>query len=361
MHGGSLMKVGIGTVTFFVLNVTVGCVIRGSDPDEAAVKIVGGTQISLSKDPWTLKIAFPNDPSNFCTATFVSHNTMLTAAHCTDEHPIITLPELGGVQSIKVYQFPLDNVSGIIDANDVAVVVFPDNTAPAHARFATESPKKGDKVVLVGYGSCTEFLGPAASRKRCRGTNEIAKIDVDSRIVTHESTGVYVSKGDSGGPLFTVGNEIVGIANSAESDGSIRSMHTNLFAAKNLAWLRQVVQEGTAVICGLDGRACDNQEPDSASSSDAPALVTKAETMAKQLVAKLLSESTDCSFALDGPVTLTENDTRFTARVAYGATSSLGEQIKIDVSLTEHVNGAAIFSKLKSRGQLAAAFPGCTF
>lgn len=353
------MKITMGVLSGFLL-ISSGCALR-SNNDTATVKVVGGTQIPLSEDPWTLKINFPDDDDreNLCTATFVSHNTMVTAAHCTLQTRVIALPELGGVRSVKVYGYPsrFPALGTIDDPNDVAVVVFPDNTAPAHARLATKEPKKGDAVTLVGYGSCTEFRGPAETLKRCRGTNTIAEIDAETMIVTRESGGVLLSKGDSGGPLFTDGNQIIGVANSGNG---VRSRHANLFAPKNLAFLKTVVRDGKAVICGLEGRSCEGQGSDSRASDQALTPVAKAEALAKQLIEKLNLESRDCSFKQDGSVEMVENNTRFVVEIAYGANTSLDKEMRLNVSLNEHANGSSIFSKLKSTGNLAT-FAGCNF
>lgn len=351
------MTTAIGFVVA-ILIFNTGCAFRGDE--SSTVKVVGGSEISRSEAPWTLKITFPNESNNFCTATFVSHNTMLTAAHCASDHPVITLPELSGVTSVKVYQYPsrFPSLGTIDDANDVAVVVFPDNTAPAYIQLATHEPTKGDAVTLVGYGSCTQFLGPRETMGRCRGTNEIDEIDAETMIVTRGSTGVVLSKGDSGGPLFAAGNKIIGVANAGTG---VVSKHSNLLAPKNFAWLKTVVKDGKAVICGLEGQQCQNPTSGSSASGVASSAVAKAETLAKQLIEKLASESLDCKFKLNGSVMLIENDTRFVARIAYGATTSYGKSIGLDLPLTGQTSGEELFEKLKDADKLEVAFEDCTF
>jgi secreted trypsin-like serine protease len=219
--------------------------------------IVGGDELVPSDRPWALKLTFPNDRENFCTGTFVSHNTMLTAAHCVDEHRVVTLDELGGVRSNAVHQYPRNIVRGVIDANDVAVVLFPDHTAKAFTKLADRAPAKGDSVFLVGYGSCVKFLGPTDTMGRCGGKNVIDAIESDSRIRSTAKDGVFVSKGDSGGPLLTDGDLLIGVANVG--NGKL-SHHANLFSDLNLKWLRKVTKEPGVIVCGLDGRECDDRK-----------------------------------------------------------------------------------------------------
>lgn len=323
--------------------------------DPSAVKIAGGESISLDAQPWTLKITFPNDPDNFCTATFVSHNTMLTASHCAEEHPVITLSERGNIKSIAVYQYPLDIVSGVIDANDIAVIVFPNDTAKKFATFAARAPKKDDHVTLVGYGSCTEFLGPDDTRGRCSGTNVIKSIGSDSRIVTAATGGVVVSKGDSGGPLFIDGNQIAGVANSGTG---AKSYHANLTATENIKWLRSIVSTTNAKICGLDGESCGQSGDNSSQNST---LEAKAHRLTLEFVAKLNSAS-NCVFQAEDAIELVEDNQRFAFVLNYRLANSGEEnQANMNISLTDFEKGKAIFAKLKALGKLETNFSGCSF
>ena len=90
-----------------------------------------------------------------CTGTFVDSTTMITSAHCVDssenggvifvpgDAPNLSTPNFKSVSAIKVFHLGLthenfaDGDSSVeVRASDLAVVVFPEGTAPAVAGLA---------------------------------------------------------------------------------------------------------------------------------------------------------------------------------------------------------------------------------
>ena len=210
-----------------------------------------------------------------CTGTFVSDNTLLTARHCVDpinqdgEGREVTLRRRANVKSIRVVTAP--NVRSF-GSSDLAVVIFPNNTAPAIASMYRKNPKAGDRAVMVGYGQ--SFSGDQAGTKR-KGTNTVTEIDrgmiESSRSTRQNGSGLdtSVAPGDSGGPIFIKG-AIAGVTSWMMEYSA--SGHVDLSSAISLATMKMAVLAGARIPLVQDPAS-----PDVAATDDTIAAATNAE------------------------------------------------------------------------------------
>jgi len=189
-----------------------------------------------------------------CTGTFVSHNTMITAAHCVPEKSGETLTYIPGNEvnlgqttseseavlrtgtealtyirgNIKTEEG--DRISTIESVKDLAIVIFPDNTAPDVMKVRKNNIAGGESVRIVGFGD-TLINDPKSNSIRTKrlGRNQVVKnANLKSQLpdlwilggkgsgqVTDGSADYSLAaQGDSGGPLI-YDDSIVGIASAA--------------------------------------------------------------------------------------------------------------------------------------------------
>jgi hypothetical protein len=188
-----------------------------------------------------------------CTGTFVSDNTMITAAHCVPEDPDDAIYYVPGTSvnlgsdydeqqelfktGIKANGFVRGDIetedakiSTEVSPFDIAIIVFPNDTAPATLPIRSTKLKGGESVDLVGFGD-TEINASESSsiRTKRHGRNKVeSNADLlrglpklwvvageeKTRTTDGSSTYSLASQGDSGGPLL-YNNTITGIASSA--------------------------------------------------------------------------------------------------------------------------------------------------
>ena len=202
-----------------------------------------------------------------CTATAVSDNTLVTAAHCVEQMGIDESGKVNGqicVQSGAArgkcsdsLWMPAEYMSPP-SANlkykwDVAVGVFPRGTFANFFPVQTTAAAVGQEAVLVGYSDDNQTEEGKGSKRW--GRNRVDELRGGVTIITSylgSSDGVAVSPGDSGGPLF-VGCKLTGVASRmSEGESGKISLHTNLTIAENSSWLGALEQKG-GYICGVSG------------------------------------------------------------------------------------------------------------
>ncbi len=226
--------------------------------------IVNGIEMEDSEMPAIVQILFAANGANAkCSAVFVSPNTMLTAAHCTEisghlsKKIKIETGQAVGTESLKILRHP--NYRWNTIDHDVAVVIFPERTANDFMYVADKAPVKNDRVMIVGYGR-TEFDRPAVENKKRKGWNTIERIDSrltffskpDSRNLPGEDA--CSASGDSGGPML-VNEEIVGLSSTisrSRSSGVITGNYANLFFTKHMSFLKNAITQHGAEIRGID-------------------------------------------------------------------------------------------------------------
>ncbi len=226
---------------------------------ESLTKIVGGKHLTLESSD-TVKGVFPilTDNSGLCSATAVSHNTALTAAHCSNSNNSNIVNSRDNVTATQVIMHPQYSPNTNDYTSDYAVLIFPDNTFSEYFSIKASQAKVGDAVVLVGYSPAANN-DPSKGNKRW-GRNVIDGIERGTSAfestsnIEHNSVGV--TGGDSGGPLF-VNCEIVGVTSRSTStqvaqQGQV-ALHTDILVPQNASWLRDVISSSNAKVCGFDG------------------------------------------------------------------------------------------------------------
>lgn len=157
---------------------------------------------------------------SMCTATAVSHSTIITAGHCMGEG------HNGGIYFVDKYNKSHYAVAAISsDKVDAAVVVFANGTFNSYSAILNRTPNVSDTLVLVGFGQ-SDYINnnPIDGHKRVGRNKIIGFADRSGLHITHqESQGDYLhfrsqivstalpgdevmtGRGDSGGPLFIEG------------------------------------------------------------------------------------------------------------------------------------------------------------
>lgn len=182
-----------------------------------------------------------------CTGTFISSSVVLTAAHCVEG---LKDPKNGPLYYArhdaegKIYavalaqsatQYPGYDIKIGSGANDLAIVRFPEGTAPAISEIGV-SPSIGDPFTIVGYGNNDFTYRPTGELQQASGaltlrsgSNVIYKSENDILYFAGVSrasvrglqpgTEVSAGQGDSGGPMFVDG-KLVGVASGVGYGGN---------------------------------------------------------------------------------------------------------------------------------------------
>ncbi|MGE0174183.1 MAG: trypsin-like serine protease [Oligoflexales bacterium] len=234
-------------------------------------------------------VVFVHDgDGGWCTGTFVGHNVLLTATHCIDPRrkdeiyfiDTASVPkdgDLSDFDSVKAKNIFYDGNPGgdtalaMNQANelmDLAVIIFPDNSAPAaSAIYPSTPPHKAAKATLVGYGltDLPNIKNPGRAGIKRVGQNQVVyssptflqEMNLDAKmsgvlaVLGNPEDGAgspsesLASSGDSGGPLF-IDNQLAGVASWVDWDidgqdepHSGITVYTNLNSSASKALIEQ--------------------------------------------------------------------------------------------------------------------------
>lgn len=202
------------------------------------LSITNGIAIPEEQQPSVVLLFMMSETfQGLCTGTFVNHRQIVTAAHCVvnldEQDPLLYYAKVGsdesgetkyaiGARALSYVAHPdySFRISGGVNRWDLAVVNFPDNTAPAISPLAEKTPDIRDLISIVGYGDNKvffneygQFAGSGAGVKRL-GRNELTG-NTDGMLIfggvdreyTDLNPGTLSASGhgDSGGPLFVDG------------------------------------------------------------------------------------------------------------------------------------------------------------
>lgn len=234
-----------------------GADAKSKSKKKSCLNLVGGSL--TDEEPYVALLLAPIDNGvSICTGTWVSDSTMITASHClwdTKDGKARYIPGTGMIISgdsgteamnrgiaaeLVILGAPektlgRPEVKGEMDDSirDIAVAIFPENTAPAYVPVLENPLSSSDNLLLVGYGDIkAPAAGPedpksSADARRRKGNNRLSSISAELRaqfskdfyIVDGEALSdgntatnrAIVGHGDSGGPMLA-GNALAGVA-----------------------------------------------------------------------------------------------------------------------------------------------------
>jgi trypsin len=191
--------------------------------------IVGGTTASTTQVPWMIALNNSNSPSpvdQWCGATLVKANKIVTAAHCVDQ-PRSTYTAIQGRDNLnsstggktsKISKIWKDPQYGRVAGHDVAVLTLTTpftgvTTLPLETSRAADAV--GAQPIVYGYGE-TEGTGPANRLQKvtvpvlgdayCGNVYASEGYVANGEICAgYKSGGKDSCQGDSGGPLVLNG------------------------------------------------------------------------------------------------------------------------------------------------------------
>ena len=173
-------------------------------------KIINGTECSTGGSPvLALNLVNRDGTGSLCSATVITANQLLTAAHCFVTKPVLSaFVEVDGnrIYGSKVHVHPQANVneSQGTAVNDVAILDLEENVnRPTVALLTSTSPAIGDRFAIFGFG--LDSYGQLGELRS--GEMRINNIDFNYIVANYEGDGSNTCNGDSGGPaIFTLSN-----------------------------------------------------------------------------------------------------------------------------------------------------------
>jgi hypothetical protein len=229
---------------------------------QSASAVVNGIEAKDSDFPAVVRLQGPGEINDVCSGTFLSENTILTAAHCL----ILGFSSYQGLKpKLSIRSSKYHHVGD--DDTDLALLIFDKEVAPAILPLQTNAPALREKFTVVGFG-CSDFNNARNTRGLKRfGENEILIIQPDyslpsaTMFFSNEDGALSIDEirirvesgeklerkaeacvGDSGGPAI-IGGKVFGIVSSV-GGGSQYASTTSLFAQE---FFRQAVQAGAKI------------------------------------------------------------------------------------------------------------------
>lgn len=212
--------------------------------------INGGDKI-LAGDPIAKSTVMLETDGQYCSATIISNNTLLTAAHCVNENEPWVLIHFSGLEgtlsrtaSRSLRHEGYQDLQGTT-RNDVALIFFegglPDGFLPATILPVDKALEIGDDMQVAGYGAGGP-LGVLAKLNL-----KVSDFLDGKKLIKFAQTATRgICHGDSGGPAFKVINNqlyLAGVASYAdEMDCSGYSVYTQ--ATNYIEWILQKQNSG---------------------------------------------------------------------------------------------------------------------
>lgn len=240
------------------------------------VKVTNGSPVQDGVWPEVVRIktAIGAGATSYCSATFVSKTTLITAAHCVDG--VVTYD---GVEAKEVVSHPFDDLflpnGAFATSLDLAVVVFGSDVFPGGSAIKVNriAPVQDAPVTIVGFGK-TDVDQPdsvVTAGKKHEGLNQILKVAQGEIIVVGTpgpsadlAQGEFSNSapGDSGGPLlFESSKAIVGVVSNGKvvtNQSGMKfkaSYYADLTSEKSRALLCKALGKG-AVMNGFTASEC---------------------------------------------------------------------------------------------------------
>ncbi|KAF2753830.1 trypsin [Pseudovirgaria hyperparasitica] len=198
---------------------------------QVSVQIVGGEAAAEGDVPFI--VSLQKSGTHFCGGSLLNANTVLTAAHCSQQSPSgITVRAgslkwaSGGVTSevSEIIVHPAYSKAIKLDS-DVAIWKLStpiEGIAYASLPEAGSSPATGSTVTVAGWGTTKEGVSgapeslrkvdlPVISPGECKAEYGDAKISNTMLCAGPTEGGKDSCQGDSGGPLFDASKTLVGV------------------------------------------------------------------------------------------------------------------------------------------------------
>lgn len=208
---------------------TAACAATVASPPPASGLFVTSADPTTSY-PEVAALVVPKDGLGlFCTGTWVSSDTVITAAHCLDgvaANGILVSATPGcidGVAALKTFDHGITDPT-VLQADytkDLAILVFPAGTGTTWATVRQQPAAVADLMTLVGYGQAVLDDQSSADFVKRIGHNTISYVGsglLEAGGVATDAAGVahgtesLPGRGDSGGPVY-VGGQIAAIDN----------------------------------------------------------------------------------------------------------------------------------------------------
>lgn len=223
--------------------------------------IINGTPVAL-EDLEASSLVGVSDPSgyiNLCTATLISEDLILTAAHCVSDWTEKKLfSKSKRVLAPRAYSFKsyqkdvpdiiiqsegVELVSAATEkeewSHDIAIVKLagkiPAGFSPVAILDSTYKIPENTDIILAGFGFTSEFSGSDFNKDANKITRTFFEYGAENRIVNvsqvNGKEGVY--HGDSGGPAYLESNgELLLVGSTVGGEGASLASFMNLGAFK---------------------------------------------------------------------------------------------------------------------------------
>lgn len=262
------------TMVAAVLGVfTAGC---GQAPEPGSLKVSNGQETADHEHQSVVMLYYSSgaNQGSVCTGTFIDHDTLITAAHCTmggdaDRNGRVDLTvnviklekNASGenqariiAESTEIHRHPQWDAEFRrvqVNAYDLAVIRFPAGTAPETSAIRSRQARTGERFTIVGFGLNHVPRNPARADSSSVGTKRHGRNTIDSvssgfinfsgvgDFTNGDGDNVNSAPGDSGGPMF-IGGELVGVTSGGGRTlfGGGRSAYIDLHSSVSRSFLR---------------------------------------------------------------------------------------------------------------------------
>jgi len=234
------------------------------DLQNSSLSVDDGLVINSAAQNQVQAVVMLESEETLCSATIVSKNTVLTAAHCVQANVCIGSVPYQGICPIATYIHDkyVHDTNDPSPTYDIAVLEFAGTPFKSYFELNATIPNISTQVAMVGYAPekityrniDPRKQDPNAQPIKRWGWNQIRSIESNA-ILTVAKNDFYsagVSPGDSGGPMFSQ-CKIIGIASllGVRWLGSKTGLHNMLGYSEVSTFLRQVESKSSAKFCGF--------------------------------------------------------------------------------------------------------------